>query len=102
MLFAVILVAENVPEVAREAVPQAPLPLHVVALVELQVRVLDPPLATEVGLADMVTVGAGVVQLSPGCLVPEITLSGVQVLSDRRSNTLSTFTPALKPRILAV
>ena len=38
---------------------QAPLALQLVALVEDQVRVEPEPLFTEVGLAEMLTVGAG-------------------------------------------
>lgn len=88
------------PEVARVPL-QLPLAVHAVALVELHVKVLALPLVTDVGLAVNDTVGAGVVQLSPGWPLVKVLL-GTQVLSDRSNNTLSTLTPALRPRIFAV
>ena len=47
------------PEVAL-APDQSPLAVQEVALVDDQVRVEDPLYATEVGLAEIVTVGAGI------------------------------------------
>jgi hypothetical protein len=49
---------ESEPEVAS-APDHAPLAVQLVALVDDQVRVLEPPLVTLVGLALIVTVGAG-------------------------------------------
>ena len=40
---------------------QVPLPVQLVAFVVVQLRVLDPPTATEPGLAAQFTVGGGVV-----------------------------------------
>jgi hypothetical protein len=100
-VFAVKFMVDTVPEVGLVPV-HPPLAVQLVAFVELHVSDVALPDTTDVGLAWIVTVGTGVVQLSPGCLAPDITLSGVQVLSDFTSITLSTFTPALRPKILAV
>jgi hypothetical protein len=51
------------PEVALEPL-QAPLAVHELASLDDQVRDDEPPLATEVGLAESVTVGAGTVALT--------------------------------------
>ncbi len=65
VVLAVKVLVVAVPAVARDPV-QPPLAVQPVALVELQVSVEVLPDTTEVGLAAIVTVGAGVVQLSPG------------------------------------
>ena len=50
---------------------QLPDPVHVVALVELQVKDDTPPLATLVGFAVRVTVGAGCVTVTPAVAVAD-------------------------------
>ena len=55
---------------------QLPEAVHEVALVELHVKVEEPPLATDVGFADRVTVGAGttVTVAVAALLVPPVPL----------------------------
>jgi hypothetical protein len=63
----------TLPLVAKGPV-QFPEAVHEVALLLLQVSVAPPPLATLVGLADSVTVGAGgavPVVVAPECEPPE-------------------------------
>ncbi|MBV8804099.1 MAG: hypothetical protein JO042_03610 [Sinobacteraceae bacterium] len=50
---------------------QLPDPVHVVAFVELQVKVDVPPLETLVGVAVRVTVGAGCVTVTAADAVPD-------------------------------
>src|SRR5690606_10821548 len=59
--------------------PVPPLAVQLVALVELQVIVDELPLKILLGLADILAVGFGAVQLSPGITLPEIVLLGVQL-----------------------
>jgi hypothetical protein len=80
---------------------QPPLAVQPVALVEVQLIVVDVPLKIDAAVVLIVTVGTGVVQLSPGLPLLK-SLLGTQVLSDLRRITLSTFTPAFKPYILAL
>jgi hypothetical protein len=63
LLLAVRGALVSVPEVGRAPL-HAPEALQLVALVELQVKFVTPPLSTTVGLALMLTVGAGVVTAS--------------------------------------
>lgn len=61
----------------------APLPVQLVALVVVQLRVLEPPTATEPGLAEKFTVGGGVadatVTLTERLVLPPCPLVQVRV-----------------------